>query len=170
MKNHAFYLLGLLATTSLFAALSFPEHSTDNFKTIAVTLIPDRAIPPAQMAIIPVASTDATYKPLTTDLFSGMSNALETVTRDQTTQLASLQENLERNLSAEIANWKAHGGNTTPMSEEHLALARTDFRQKINALSLVDEETFRSAKENAISSLKNVQQAYGELLVSTDHN
>jgi hypothetical protein len=167
MKKHPLYILSLMSAASAIAATTFPDaYREPDFKTVATALAPERALPPTQVAIIPVGA-ELAYTPLTADIFGGMSAALETLTRDATTHLAPLQENLDRNLDAEISNWKAHGGNSSTLSEEHLALARTDFRQKVGALSLVDEETFGSAKENAISSLRNVQQAYSELLVST---
>jgi hypothetical protein len=169
MKNH-FTLLAFLATSSLIATAGCSDHSKDADPTVqaATPAAPSPAVTvaPAPPDTMPV--TVAT--PATPDPFLEITAALEKVTLAQTASLAALQQNMERAITNRIDAWKAAGGASTNKSEERLTLARTDFAQKLGALSTADDTTWKNAKEEAVLSLQSLQRAYRELLAGPVKN
>ena len=173
MKTYFTSLLGIVAMSCLVAtAASCSDHQKEPAPAIksveanpapASNLVPERALPPTTTVASPVSANN-TVTTAPTDIFSATSSALDGVTRDQVASLTALPDTLNRSLDAAISSWKAKGGNSTNIDESKLELARTDFTQKVRTLSLADEETWKSAKADARSSLENLRQVYGELL------
>lgn len=120
-------------------------------------ITPERALPPPTVAVTAVATA-------ATDPFSEASNALTSASRDHTDALTPVPENVSRLIDSSLAAWKAKGGVSSNRSESKLALARTDFGQKVNALTLADAATWKSAKADALASLENLRRAYNDLM------
>ncbi len=118
------------------------------------------------LLLLGLASLGATAAPATppADPFAEISAVLIKTTKDQTAALALPHQNLERALNARIDAWKSTGATSTSKAEANLALARTDFAQKISALSTADDATWKNAKGEAMASLESLQQAFQEYL------
>jgi len=104
------------------------------------------------------------------DPFAEISAILTKTTKDQTAALAMPQQNLERALNSRIDAWKATGATSTSKAEAGLALARTDFAQKIRALSTADDATWKNAKIEAMASLESLEHAFQEYLAGPVKN
>jgi hypothetical protein len=185
MKTHL-TLLSLFATTSLIATAGCSDHGKDADPVVhstgtapapVDTVAPAApAAPAAPVAIAPgpapapepVAVTVAA--PATPGPFVEMSAALDKSTLAQTAALAGPQQNMDRAINARIEIWKASGATSTTKAEEGLALARTDFAQKLSALSAADDTTWQNAKSEALNSLESLQKAYRELLAGPVKN
>jgi hypothetical protein len=169
MKTYLTSLLGIVAMSCIVGtAASCSDHQkTQNpdGKSAEVnsvpTVTPERALPPTTVAVTPVATTPM-------DPFSDASNALTSASRDHTAALTPVPENVSRMIDSGLATWKAKGGVSTNKSESKLALARTDFTQKVNALTLADAATWKSAKADALASLENLRRAYNDLMTGKD--
>ena len=118
---------------------------------------PERAVPPPMVAVTAAATTAM-------DPFSAASDALTSASRDHTDALTPVPTNVSRIIDSSLAAWKAKGGVSTNKSESKLALARTDFAQKVNALTLAGDATWKSAKADALASLENLRRAYNDLM------
>lgn len=110
--------------------------------------------------VIPLASTTDD----TLDVFASAAATLESVNREQAAVLTPIPDQVNRAINARIAAWKASGGNSTALSESKLELARTDFTQKIQTLSLASAETWKTAKSETLSSLESLRRAYQSVI------
>jgi len=175
MKKYFFSTFGLLVTTTLIVTTAgcserrreadpIVKSSEVNPPPVAATA-PARALPPATLETVPLATASA---PGTTDLFSEISASINNAARDSASQLSALPDNLSRTIDAHIAAWKATGGTSTNMTDSKLALARTDFTQKVRTLILSGDDTWESAKTDALSSLENLRKAYSDLLAGKE--
>lgn len=153
MKNHRSALPVFLAATLLCATIGCGD---DRPKNTALNARPALAFAPVPVEVAtPV------------DPFVPMAEALDSTTRDQTASLAGTQAALNREIDAQIATWKSQGNTSRPVLEEKLALARTDFTQKMAALSWADEITWRNTKGTARASLQNLRRVFAEYLTGT---
>ncbi len=166
MKNFAFSFFTLFATTSLListASCSDRRRDVDPIvKSAEATPAPAASQAPAPAPVASAALPAAT--PVMADVFTSVSNTLENIPRSQASSLSALADKLNQNIDASLEAWKAGGGNSTTMTESKLSLARTDFAQKVRALSLAGEDTWKNAKLEAVSSLESVRVAYGKLI------
>ena len=175
MKTYFTSLLGIIAMSCIVGtAASCSDRQKEPDPTVksvevnpapASNLVPERALPPAALASIPVASTAVAPA---NDPFSDASSLLDRATRDQVSTLTPVPETVNRNIDSNLAAWKARGGASTNMSESKLELARTDFTQKVRTLTLADAETWKNAKVDALASLENLRRAYDELMAGPD--
>ena len=156
MKYQLPALLLLGATTTLLSFAGCSDDAKKGTDPVAVATAPN---PGDAAAPTPSAAVPA-------DPFAEISAALAASTRDTTATLATPQTNLNLALDTQIAAWKATGATSTPMNEEKLTLARTDFAQKLKALPLADAATWDNAKGEATTSLQNLRRVYGEYLAA----
>ncbi len=175
MKTYFTSLLGIIAMSAIIGtAASCSDHKEPDpaikSKSVDVTpspeVTPERVLPPTTVAALPVDAASIVATPA--DPFSAATNALDHATRDHATSLTTVSEKVSRAIDASLIAWKAKGGASTNMGESKLELARTDFTQKVNALTLADEATWKSAKINALSSLENLHRAYSELMTGRE--
>jgi hypothetical protein len=129
---------------------------------------PERALPPTDVNVSPLDAT--LIAPTPTDPFSAANDALDHATRDKASSLTTVPEKVNRAIDSGLAAWKAKGGDSTNMSESKLELARTDFTQKVHALTLADEATWKSTKADALSSLEHLRRAYSDLIKGREEN
>lgn len=171
MKTYFTSLLSIVAMSGVIGtAASCSDHKEPDpavtSKSAAVDPSPattaERALPPASVAASPVDAASIAATP--TDPFSAASDALDHATRDKASSLTTVPEKVSRAIDASLATWKAKGGASTNMSDSKLELARTDFTQKVHALTLADEATWKSAKTDALSSLEHLRRAYSDLM------
>ena len=158
--NKNLLLIPAMALTSLIATAGCSGQAKDPAPTVT-------AASPAQA---PAAEPVAVAAPAPADPFAEISAVLTKTTKDQTAALAAPQQNLERALNARIEAWKATGATSTSKAEENLALARTDFAQKISALSTADDATWKNAKGEAMASLESLEHAFQEYLAGPVKN
>ena len=165
MKTYFTSLLGIIAMSCLIgSAASCSDHQKEQDAKLKTAEInpapagtPERTIASTTIAATPVSKT-------TMDPFSAASDALTSATRDHTEALTPVPEQVSQMIDSSLASWKAKGGVSTSKSESKLALARTDFTQKVNALTLADAATWNSAKADALASLENLHRAYTDLM------
>jgi hypothetical protein len=178
MKTYFTSLLGVAAMSCLVAtAASCSDRQKDPDPTIksvevhpgpSTNPVPERALPPTTGAAVSAVVASAVSSP-TSDPFAEAASTLDRATRDQAASLTLVPDTVSRGIDSNIAAWKARGGTSTTMSESKLELARTDFTQKIQALSLADQETWKNAKTTAQSSLENLRRAYSDLMTGQEH-
>jgi len=150
----ALLLLGATTTLLSFAGCSDDAQKAPDPAAVATAPNPGDTAAPAAAPAVPA------------DPFAEITAALAATTRDTTAALATPQTNLNQALDSQIAAWKATGATSTPMNEEKLTLARTDFAQKLKALPLADAATWDNAKGEANTSLQNLRRIYGEYLAA----
>jgi|GEM_PF-4611658 len=153
-------LLGIIALGSLmFTAASCSDHRKG-----PDPVVKSAAAQASPAAAIPVASADTVAAEEPSDAFAAASSTLEKVTRGRVSTLTPLPAAINRSIDARIAAWKAKGGDSTALSESKLDLARTDFSQKIQTLSLAGVETWESARTEATASLEKLRRACESVL------
>jgi hypothetical protein len=177
MKTYFTSLLSIVAMSGVIGtAASCSDHKEPNpvIKSTSVdvnpspVVTPERALPPTNVAALPVDAASIVATP--TDPFSAASDALDHATRDKASSLTTVPEKVNRAIDSSLAAWKAKGGASTNMSESKLELARTDFTQKVHALTLADEATWKSAKIDALSSLEHLHRAYSDLMTGREES
>ena len=177
MKTYFTSLLGIVAMSGIIGtAASCSDHKEPNpvIKSNSVDVnpspvaTPGRALPPTNVAAAPVDAASIIVTP--TDPFSAASDALDHATRDKASSLTTVPEKVNRAIDSGLAAWKAKGGASSNTSESKLALARTDFTQKVHALTLADQTTWKSAKSDALSSLEQLRRAYNDLMTGREES
>lgn len=156
MKNHLPALLILGTTSSLLVCASCSDRSPKEPAPVALATQPT-ITDPARTSQPAAGSADP---------WTEITAALGQATRDNTADLTVPQANMDRAIDAQISAWKASGATSVPTAEEQLSLARTDFSQKVKALSLADATTWDSAKGEALSSLQKLRRVFADYLAN----
>jgi len=167
MKKNIYSLFSLVATTALLftsASCSERRKSIDPVVKSSAADAPVESAAPAPALSAAANSTLPAATPVMAEVFASVSSTLDGLPRSQASSLTALSDKLNHSIDASLEAWKAGGGNSTTMTESKLSLARTDFTQKVRALSLAGEDTWKNAKLEAASSLESVRVAYGKLI------
>lgn len=131
-------LLGALAGLSPLAAqLMVPEPTPPNADQ-----------PPIVNRDAPLASLDA---------------QLGTAVYDQRGAFATAYDDANRLVDVQVARLRTQGLVFAPEALANLATARDDARQVFRDLSLTTEETWATARHNAVNALRKIQDALVDL-------
>lgn len=177
MKSHFASLVGITAVSCVvITAASCSDRQKEPDPKVAQVAnskpspapnpAAEPALPPAGVTAVPVASSVVE----TPDIFADVSSTLDSVTKDEVAVLTPLPAKVNQSIDAMVSNWKAKGGNSTPINENKLSLARTDFAQKIQTLSLASADTWKTAKSDAQASLESLRRAYESLTSGADQS
>lgn len=139
MNLRSFLLLTLAAGAALPLAAQFdvPEPTPPNADQ-----------PPIVNRDAPLASLDAQ---LTTAVF------------DQRGAFATAYDDANRLVDAQVARLRSQGLIFAPAASANLANARDEARQVFRDLSLTTEETWVTARHNAVTALRKLQDALADL-------
>jgi len=176
MKNHPITLL-TLTTAAIFSAIT---AGCSERKSADTTVAERSRVEPAPATAVTAASApmpNATMPaPLQTgavaptDIFAESSNVLRQTTRERVSELTVMPDLLNKNLDTALTAWKAAGGQSDAATENTLAMARTDFTQKVRTLTLAGDDTWTSAKTEAQTSLANLQRSWNSLIAGKPKN
>jgi hypothetical protein len=137
MKTPMISLLALAATGALFAQYDVPEPRPPNADQV-----------PIVNTEAPLASLDA---------------QLGTAVFDQRGAFASAFDEANRQVDVQVAQLRARGLVFADPAAANLANARDEARVVFRDLSLTTEETWQTARHNAINALRKVQDALVDL-------
>jgi hypothetical protein len=156
MKIHPFALVASVSVSALIAAAGCSDKSHDNAAPASADRTPSAVAPAEPGAVAPVV-------PATPDPFAEISDALRSAGREQSANLAVLQERMQQSITERLGAIKASGRVVPRETESKLDAALDDFSEKVKALSTASAETWESARSNAVASLDTAHSIFNDI-------
>lgn len=133
--------------------------------TFALTTNTDAQNTPAQTTLSPVV-TEPTLPQDTPDATSVLAERMRTASYDDRSRLAAAFDGANRQIDVRVGAWRADGMQASAEAETALSRAREETAQKFSDLTQTTEETWETARDNALVSLQKLRGAVENYRIS----